>query len=76
MKFWTEVILILGIVVTCLLLGFVLGVLIADKPNCPVLFYENKVIEEKNVTDLNWCLEQVKNVDEFQQELNKKSWLK
>lgn len=66
---------IIGVIaIITLFIGFFIGVSVV--PNCPH-HIEEKIIEKPiNVTDLDFCLEYVKDSDLFQKRLYNKSWMR
>jgi exonuclease VII large subunit len=66
------------LIITSLLIGFITGLMIqlGNQPNGCTYAIQEKIIEKQvNVTDLDFCLEHVKESDLFQRELYKKGWL-
>ena len=73
---WIGIIVFLAICIG-LAIGFVVGLIVGGTtPTYPnYLIQEKEIIIEKNITDLSFCIEYVKEADLFQRELYNKSWL-
>ena len=71
---WMGIIVFLAICIG-LAIGFVVGLAIGGATTPPYYIQEKEIIIEKNITDLDFCLNYVKESDMFQRELWKKNWL-
>jgi len=77
-KFFGGYLLVATIGVVAALLGFLLGILmnIPTYSMCTNTVQDRIVVEKVNVTDLDVCLELIKESDMFQRQLYNKSWMR
>ena len=70
-------ILVAVIGVIAIVLGFCIGIIADIQPNsgCTTTIQERTLVKEVNITNLDYCLDFVKDSDMFQKRLYNKSWM-
>jgi len=74
----SEVYILMAMIgVIAIILGFFGGILTYSGHNsvCPHYIEEKVIVKYVNVTDLDFCLEYIKESDQFQKELYEKRWI-